>query len=256
MSLFNKALASIGIGSAKVDTKLENATVAVGEELRGVVNIQGGNTEQKIDEIFLSLHTTYLKEVNDRKQNIPVVIDRFRITESFTIGQGETKKIPFSFILPLDVPISIGRTKVWVTTSLDIKNAVDPKDKDYLKIIPNRMIGEVLNVIENLGFRLREADCEQASYRLRKRMPFIQEFEYVPVNGPFRGRLDELELVFFQVSQDTLEIFMQVDRKARGLGGFLAEALERDESNLRLIVTENDLPILTQKLHSTIERYS
>ncbi|MBY0096706.1 sporulation protein [Mesobacillus maritimus] len=256
MSLFNKALASIGIGSAQVDTKLEKDKVTPGGEIRGVVHIKGGNTEQKVDEIYLGLNTTYLKESNDRKINVPVVIDRFRLNEPFTIGPGETKEIPFSFVLPLDVPISIGRTKIWVSTALDIKNAVDPSDKDYLHVIPNRLMDAVLNGVEDLGFRLREADCEQAPYRLRKRLPFIQEFEFVPVMGSFRGRLDELELVFFQVSENETEIYMQVDRRARGLGGFLSEALEMDESNIRFTVTSSDIPGLRQKLETIINKYS
>jgi sporulation-control protein len=256
MSLFNKALASIGIGSAQVDTKLEADKVTPGGEIRGVVHIKGGNTEQRVDEIYLGLNTSYLKESNDRKFNVPVVIDRFRLNEPFSIGTGETKDIPFSFVLPLDVPISIGRTKIWVTTALDIKNAVDPSDKDYLQVIPDRLMDSVLNVVEDLGFRLREADCEQAPYRLRKRLPFIQEFEFVPVMGSFRGRLDELELVFFPVSDNETEVFMQVDRRARGLGGFLSEALEMDESNIRFSVTTSDLPGLRQKLDSIINRYT
>jgi sporulation-control protein len=256
MSLFNKALASIGIGSAQVDTKLEADKVTPGGEIRGVVHIKGGNTEQRVDEIYLGLNTSYLKESNDRKFNVPVVIDRFRLNEPFSIGPGETKDIPFSFVLPLDVPISIGRTKIWVTTALDIKNAVDPSDKDYLQVIPDRLMDSVLNVVEDLGFRLREADCEQAPYRLRKRLPFIQEFEFVPVMGSFRGRLDELELVFFPVSDNETEVFMQVDRRARGLGGFLSEALEMDESNIRFSVTTSDLPGLRQKLDSIINRYT
>jgi sporulation-control protein len=256
MSLFNKALASIGIGSAQVDTKLEESTVVSGGEIRGVVHIQGGKTEQKVDVIYLALHTTYVKESNDKKYNVTAMIDQFRLNEPFVIGPGEFKEIPFSFILPVDVPISIGRTKIWVTTSLDIKNAIDPTDKDFLKVEPNTLMDSVLNAVEDLGFRLREADCEQAPYRLRRRLPFVQEFEFVPVLGDFRGKLDELEIVFFPITENEIEIYMQVDRRARGLGGFLAEALEVDETNVRLTVNKDEIPLLKQKLQSTISRYS
>lgn len=256
MSMFNKALASIGIGTAKVDTKLMQTTVVPGGEISGTVHIQGGKTEQKIDEIYLALHTTYIKKVNDRKQTLSAVIDRIRLNEPFTIGPDETKQIPFSYNLPLDVPITIGRTKVWVTTSLDIKNAVDPTDKDFLNVVPNNLMNAILDATEELGFRLREADCEQAPYRLRRRLPFIQEFELVPVMGSFRGRLDELELVFFPLSDDEVEMYMQVDRRVRGIGGLLSEALEMDESNIQLTLTISDLPALKQKLHQAINRYS
>lgn len=256
MSFFNKVFASVGIGATKVDTKLEKEILAPGEEVKGVIELQGGSIEQKVDEIYLSLHTTYIKESNDKKYSQTATIDKFRLTESFTIQPNEKKVIPFSFRLANDTPLTFGRTKVWVSTGLDIKNAVDPTDKDYIKVVPNPLMNSVLNAVSDLGFRLREVDCEQAPYRLRRRLPFIQEFEFVPVSGPYRGRLDELELVFFPASADQMDIYLQVDRKARGLGGFLAEALEMDETNVKVTVSSSDIPTMKQQLSNVISRYS
>lgn len=256
MSFFKKMFASVGIGSATVDTKLENDRVKAGDVVRGVVGIQGGNIEQQIDAIYLKLHTNYIKESNDHKTQVTATIDQFKLTEPFLINAGEYKEIPFSFQLPLDTPTSIGRTKIWVSTGIDIKNSVDPSDRDIITVLPHPLVESVLTIIGDLGFRLREVDCEQASYKVRKRLPFIQEFEFVPVSGPFRGRLDELELVFFPVSNDTFEILMQVDRRARGLGGFLAETLEMDETNIRFTIHTADLPNLKGKLQAIIQQYS
>ncbi|UII54471.1 sporulation protein [Cytobacillus spongiae] len=256
MSFFNKVFASVGIGSAKVDTKLEKERLFPGEEVKGIVEIQGGNVEQNIDEIYLSLHTTYIKEHDDKKYTATGLIDRFRLTERFTIKPNERKEIPFSFQLPLDTPLTLGKTKVWVATGLDIKNAVDPGDKDHVMVQPNSLMNAVLEAVADLGFRLREVECEQASRKVRGRLPFIQEFEFVPVSGAFRGKLDEIELVFYPISENQTEILMQVDRRARGLGSFLAEALEMDESYVRLNVSSSDIPSLKEKFYSVIQRYS
>ena len=256
MSFFNKVFASIGIGSASVDTKLEKDTVMPGEKVNGVVEIKGGNVEQRIDVILLSLHTTYIKEIDDKKYPKTALIEQFRLNEPFTIQPKETKQIPFSFQLPIDTPISLGRTKIWVTTGLDIKNAVDPTDKDYLKVLPSPLTEAVVNAVTDLGFRLREVDCEEAPYRLRRRLPFVQEFEFVPVSGAFRGRLDELEVVFFPISSSETEVYMQVDRKARGLGGFLSEAMNMDESHVHFTVHTSDLASVREKIASIIQRYS
>ncbi|WP_080845755.1 sporulation protein [Cytobacillus gottheilii] len=256
MSFFNKMLASVGIGSAKVDTKLESDKVMPGGEVKGIVEINGGNTEQQISDIYLTLNTTYIKESDDKKYNVTGQIERYHITEAFTLNANERREIPFSFILPLDTPLSYGKTKVWLATGLDIKNAVDPTDKDYITVVPNDLVNSVLHEVSNLGFRIREVECEQAPRRVRGRLPFIQEFEFVPTSGPFRGRLDELEIVFFPVSLNQTEIIMQVDRKARGLGGFLSEAMSMDETNLRLTIHQSDLPNLQQKLQSVIAQYS
>jgi sporulation-control protein len=256
MSLFNKVLASVGIGSATVDTKLLKDTLMPGEEVKGVVEVRGGNVDQKIDAIYLSLFTTYLKESDEKKFTATAKIDQFRLNEPFFLQKKETKQIPFSFQMPIDTPLSMGRTKVWVTTGLDIKNAVDPTDKDYVKIIPNPLMDAVFKIINDLGFRLREAECEEAPYHLRKRLPFVQEFEFVPITGPYRGKLDEIELIFQPVSATSTEIYMQIDRKARGLGGFLAEALDMDESHVRLTLSNHDLLSLKEKIIATIEKFS
>jgi sporulation-control protein len=256
MSVFNKVLASVGIGAATVDTKLESDQVVPGEDVLGVVEIQGGNVEQHINDIYLTIHTQYIKESNDHKHYVTATIDQIRLSSQFTISANERKVIPFSFQLPLDTPVTIGRTKVWVKTSLDIKNAVDPADKDFLHVNPNSLLSGVLNSISSLGFRLREAECEKASYRLHGRLPFIQEFEFVPTSGPFRGRLDELELVFIPSSSTTANVHFQIDRKARGLMGFLSEAMEMDETNISASISISDLPTLPQKLKTLLERYS
>jgi sporulation-control protein len=256
MSFFNKVFASVGIGSATVDTKLEKDTYMPGETVKGVVGIKGGRIDQQIDEIYLALNTTYLRESDDKKYTVTATIDKFRITSPFVITVNERKEIPFTFQLPYDTPLSIGRSKVWVTTGLDIKGGVDPSDKDYLKVVPNPLMTAVFNAVDNLGFRIREADCEEAPRRLRGRLPFVQEFEFVPTSGPFRGRLDELEVVFFPSGNGDLDIMFQVDRRARGLAGLFSEAMGTDETNVRLTVSNADIPYLQQKIQSVIQRYS
>ncbi|MED3625462.1 sporulation protein [Bacillus thermocopriae] len=256
MSFFNKVFASIGIGSATVDTKMEKDTYMPGETVKGVVEIKGGKVEQKVDEIYLTLNSTYLKESDDKKYTVTAVIERIKLITPFTIGVNQRKEIPFSFQLPYDTPLSIGRTKVWVSTGLDIKGGVDPSDKDFLKIVPNPLMAAVFNAVENLGFRIREADCEEAPRRFRGRLPFVQEFEFVPFSGPFRGRLDELEVVFFPSGNGSLDIMLQVDRRARGLAGLFSEALGTDETYVRFNVSNADIPSIQKQIENIIERYS
>ena len=150
----------------------------------------------------------------------------------------------------------MGKTRIWVAIALDIKNAVDPTDKDFLQVRLDKLQDAVLQFISLLGSRIREIECEQTSFRMRQRLPFIQEFEFVPTSGEFRGRLDELELVYRPKSSLTEDLHFQIDRKPRGLGGLLAEALEMDESNIRISISQEDIPIMMQKLQSIIEQYA
>ena len=90
MSIFNKVLASVGIGNAKVDTKLSDSTFMVGEMISGVTEVVGGNTSQSVESRFIQpmsvkrmtksiriqlrfIHTKLLNRlrlVNKRKKNL------------------------------------------------------------------------------------------------------------------------------------------------------------------------------------------
>ncbi|MBM7647895.1 sporulation-control protein [Bacillus ectoiniformans] len=256
MSFFNKVLASFGVGGAKVDTKLEKSSYVAGERMAGEVRIDGGNIEQHIDSIYLTIYTTYVRESDDKKYTDFAAVKKTKLNDPFTIGANESKVIPFTIDLPYETPITFGNTRVWVQTGLDIKNAVDPEDKDYIEVRPTHLMTKVLDGVEGLGFRLRQVECEQASLKIKSRYPFIQEFEFVPTSGLFRGRLDELELVFLSQTDDQAELLFEVDRKARGFGGFLAEALEMDESLVRTTITVRDLPMIDEKLKQIIAKYA
>ncbi|WP_433958462.1 sporulation protein [Cytobacillus horneckiae] len=255
MALFNKVLASVGIGAAKVDTKLHSGAVYPGSKLEGIVEVRGGKIDQEIDDIYLKVQTSYETEKDDHKYSVNGEVARFRLAESFIIKANEAKDIPFAFNLPLDTPVTIGKSRVWVSTELDIKKAIDPSDNDSMKVAPNKLMESVLHSINDLGFRMREVECEEAPKWMRRRLPFVQEFEFVAVSGQFQGRLDELEVVFFLESDNAADLFLQVDRRARGLRGFLSEALSMDESTITIKVTSDDIPNMSSKLQSVISQY-
>lgn len=255
MSFFNKVFASIGIGSATVDTKLERDSVIPGEQINGVIEIRGGKVEQNIDNIYLTLNTTYMKESNDKKVYETAQIERLHVSKPLTLKPNDIQTIPFTISIPVDTPITYGRTKIWVATGLDIKAAIDPTDKDFLLVKPNSHTEAVLEAVANLGFRLREVECEAAPYHMRTRLPFIQEFEFIPVSGTFRGKLDELEIVFSNITKEETIVYMQIDRKAKGLGGLLAEALDIDESKVQFTVNNKDILNMKEKIFTIIQKY-
>jgi sporulation-control protein len=255
MSFFNKALASIGIGNTQVDTRLEREFFRPGDPVTGSVEIKGGNVSQKIDEIYLSIHTSYVKEIDDRKYTQIATIDKFRLNEPFEIAPHDRKEIPFTFKLPFETPVTYGKTKVWISTGLDIKNSVDPKDEDFIRVEPNELVQAVFSALDNLGFKLRNADCEEAPHSLRHQTPFVQEFEFVPYSGAYRGKLDELEVFFIMKNNEEAEVFFEVDRKGAGLAGLFAEAMEMDETRVRGFISSNDISGMKEKLNGIISRY-
>ncbi|QDP41937.1 sporulation protein [Radiobacillus deserti] len=252
--MLKKWLASVGIGSAKVDTQLENDQLTPGESLKGKVVVVGGSTEQQIDRINLFVMTEALREYDDKKFYEDVVLHKFTLGEAFTIGEGERKEIDFAFTLPVQTPPTIGKTNVWIQTGLDIPSALDPKDRDYIKVHAHPLMSTVLDALySELKFSLRKVEMEYS-----KRLGFIQEFEFLPSND-FRADLDELEAYFF-LKEDEMEVVLQVDRRAKGLGGLFAEALEMDESYARVTFSRSEIErgttYIASQLRETIQRYS
>lgn len=254
MSFVSKLLASVGIGSATVDTKLQRSQLVPGETVEGIVEVKGGNIAQDIDGLYLTLFTTYERSANDNRITEQIAIGRYQLTPSFGIQPNEVKQFPFSFQLPVDTPVTIGKTNVWVQTGLDIKNAIDPSDRDHIEIVPTPLASGIFAALETLGFRMRSANCEEAKGFFRNHRPFVQEFEFSPVSGEYRQRLDELEVVFLPQSEG-YKVIMEVDRRARGFSGLLAEAMDKDETKISFIVTPTDIPTLPRILDSFISRY-
>ncbi|SIS64370.1 sporulation protein [Salimicrobium flavidum] len=250
--MFKKFLASLGIGAATVDTQLEKETFVPGEDVHGKVFIQGGETEQTIDAICIFLMTEAVQEVNERKVKEKVSLEKYKISDQLFIGAGENKEIPFTIQLPLHTPASFERLPIWFETGVDIPMALDPEDRDPIDLKPHPHIEKVIEALENqLSFRLREVEMEYS-----KRHGFVQEFEF-SAGGEYHDYLEELEAIFF-ISQDKLDVMLEVDRRARGLGGLFSEALEMDESRSKVTFKSEEfngsVENIADKLKQTIDR--
>lgn len=265
MSFFKKMLSKVGIGAAKVDTVLHTETFIPGDPVEGTVTLRGGNVAQDIEQIYFRVVSTFEDEIEfegddseDDGEEMEItrraVIAEFTLAESFTLSEDETREFPISFTLPEDTPATVGKTRVWVKTGLDIRGAVDPGDRDDIRVLPHPLVAACLGAAEELGFRLSEVVCEPAPSFFNMRVPFVQEYEFKPDSGPFSGRLDEIELVF-KVFPDHVEVIMEVDRKARGLAGMFQEMTGTDETLVSFSFGEADLPDLTHMLEDVISQY-
>lgn len=238
MSMFKKLLASVGIGAAQVDARLENDSLIPGEWVRGEVHITGGDVAQDVDEIYMYVVTHYEREANDRKVKEECTLGKYRLSERFVLNPKEKKVIPFSFQLPYETPLTMGRQPVYLRTGLDIKNAIDPGDSDFIEVRPHPLMEKVLDAIQSLGFQLFKVDCEYNRHFGRS-YPFVQEFEFRPT-GPYRSRLEELEAVFY-LKEGELEVLLEMDKRARGFLGAFQEAFNLDERYARFRLTQADL---------------
>ena len=103
MSFLKKTLASFGIGSAKVDSVLQQEVLYPGRKANIIVHVYGGSQPQEIDNIDLNLCCRYIKEVpinpdkQDRGQTRRVhqtySLAKWSLPYAFTIEPGETSRL-------------------------------------------------------------------------------------------------------------------------------------------------------------------
>ncbi|MGL6106454.1 sporulation protein [Romboutsia sp.] len=257
MSFLKKAMANVlGIGGTKVDTVLSNTSVIPGGKIEGMVNIYGGEIEQQLQCVYIDVKTSYEKEYDDRTTTVEAIVQRFTVDINKTISPNESFNIPFSFDLDLNCPITLGSSKVWVSTQLDIEKAIDHTDGDGIKINPTNYMNTIFKAVEELGFRMQSAkniyDKHRFSYN-----KFVQEFEFIPTSGAYRGKLDELEVILI-ANANGVRIILEVDRKVRGLGSLISEQLSLDETLVRIDFSYSDLSnkdYISNELHSLIKKY-
>ncbi|MFX3631826.1 MAG: sporulation protein [Candidatus Pristimantibacillus sp.] len=258
MSIFKRMLASAGIGAATVDLMLHQDAVYAGDIISGVVRIQGGRVAQQVDDVYAFVMTRYVKEQNDTKLRVDATLSKFLLASKFTVEAEQVYEFPVSFQLPVNTPVTVGQTPVWIQTGLDIKEAFDPQDRDQLQVNPHPNSAVILDAVNLLGFRTREVTCKYAPHYSRSNeLPFIQEFEFVPTSQ-FRDQLDELEIIF-SPDENGVDLLLQIDRKSRGLAGFFTEALDTDESFVRVRFDRNQLAsganYVAGQLSETIRKY-
>ncbi|MDF2556316.1 MAG: sporulation protein SpoOM [Bacillales bacterium] len=253
MSFFKKVFAQVlGVGGTKIDTRLEKSEFQPGEVIKGELFIKGGTVEQELDSVHLNVFTDYEVEKDDRTYFSNVKIQSHRVPINKKILVNEELTIPFSFVLGQNTPISLHKSHVWIFTNLDIEDAIDSGDKDGIQVVPSAGLRNVIEALQDLGFTLRECENKNSYGRI------VQEFEFVPYSGVFRGKLDELEVNYI-AEGSTVNVRLQVDRRARGLSGLFAESLGTDETLTRVTFTTDEVlnkQIVQNRLLETIRRFS
>lgn len=233
--MFKQFLASVGIGSATVDTKLTEEIYYPGGTIAGVIVLQGGQVEQRIQGLELALMTRAEVETEDAESFINYCLQSWRIPETFLLEPQEVKEVPFSYRLLDELPITEVSTKhscsqVWLQTGVSIDFALDPQDQDYLRVNPTPLMENLLEAVQDLGFQLIKTDVGKGyinTSTTRTTSGCYQEFEFRPKR--MNLGIKEIELSFIP-DQSKLQVLFEVDRR---LGGDQYQCLsfDTDESN-------------------------
>jgi len=241
MSFMKRTLASFGIGSAKVDSVLHQDVVYPGDKIKATIHVFGGSSAQEVDQIEMKLFCRYIKEVPAQEAIASDAYPMLRASANYTLASwalptpfvlapGEEREFDVELPTPLNTPITVGNSAVWLETGLNITMAKDPSDSEILTVRPSPMLENIFSALESKGLRFRQVECEAIEGFA---LPFVQEFEFVPTMGPYHGLWRELEMVAHHTN-DGLDMWFAIDRHRKGVKGMLASLLSQGELNTQL----------------------
>lgn len=215
--VIKRLLAGIGFGGASVETSLDSSVTVPGGSLQGTVVIEGGDVEQKVEQLTIGLQARVETEVGDQEVDSDMEFHRVRLGEGVALVPGQRFAVPFELFVPWETPITSHRGRhlqhmnLGVNTRLHVAKAIDPGDLDPVTIEPLPAQAAILDSLFSLGFTFKHADLERGRLaRTRQRLPFYQEIEF---RSPRRYRgLNELELSLV-TDEHGIDVVLELDKK-------------------------------------------
>jgi sporulation-control protein len=225
--MFQKVLASFGQGGATVDARLADRGVRPGGPLRGQVMLVGGQVDQEIDSLGVTLLARVEKtDERGRVELVDLPFQNVNIAGHAQVRAGQQVTMPFEIQLPWETPVTTVLGKhltgmaIGLQTNMNLSGSVvDPQDIDAISIEPLPAQHRVLDALSRLGFQFRTGALEANRITgLDQQLPFYQEVRFTP--GPsFATVFNELAVTFLAKSGD-MQVVLDVDKRVRvGKGG-------------------------------------
>ena len=241
---------AFGVGGPTIDAVLDTDRVQPGSRLTGTLHVRGGDAGQTADRAVIELVARVTRTMGDNEYQADEVIAGAELPGPIQLGRDHSLRFELALPPHTPVPSMGGRNFVWLRSGLDVPWAVDPSDQDALDVAPTDAQANVLRAMEQLGFRLYKVDVDpRSAWSGRK---WVQEFEFRPA-GRGRARFDEVEIVFENQRGNQVELLIQLDRSARGLGGLLMEMTGTDESWRRAVVDASSVDAAARALGQVIQ---
>lgn len=221
--MFQKVLASFGSGGAKVDARLLDQNVRPGGTLRGEVLLVGGQVDQEVE----SLSVTLLARVETTNGNggQPTVVDspfqNIQLAGREMIRAGAQVTVPFEIQMPWETPITsvfgkyLTGMAVGLQTNLNLASTVvDPQDVDAVSIEPLPAEHRILDALSRLGFQFKDANLEKNRLDgVDQQLPFFQEIHFGPSRN-FAAAFNDLAVSFLARPRD-VQVVLDVNKKVR-----------------------------------------
>jgi sporulation-control protein len=131
--MLKKFLSTIGIGSMKVDTVVDQPEIAYGETLSGTIYIDGGQSDQDIE--FIKLEVLKRTEGHREDSDFDITsecVAKHTIEMVGSVKSKETRMVPFQLVPDERWESEGENVKLFLRTSINISNAVDVQDEDEI----------------------------------------------------------------------------------------------------------------------------
>lgn len=228
MGILQKVMSSIGIGAIRVELIPQQQEYRLGEEIRGHLVIFSGDSDHTVENVYVRLRL----DARQGNEHIVRIVHTVYITERLTVqAHSPQREFCFAFPLPYYIPVSANHIRYTLSVCLDIKNALNPCVVKTVQIKPSLEMEAVLGALERIGFVTKPDSGEMEHDH--------QKFAFYPTKF-MRGKMEELEIMFNQ-NKNNLFIYLEIDRKARGLAGLFKESMIRDEKHSRFTVPSSEL---------------
>ncbi|OZM74588.1 sporulation protein [Amycolatopsis antarctica] len=229
--MFQKVLASFGSGGARIDARLLDRTSAPGRPLRGEVLLAGGEVDQEINGLAVTLLARVEVPGDDRRtETTDLPFGTQQLCGREYIRAGQQVRLPFELDLPWETPVSsvagkpVAGIAVGVQTNLDLANTVaDPQDVDAAAIEPLPAQQRVLDALSRIGFGFSGAALEKGRINgVNQQLPFFQEIRFTP-SQRFASVFSSVAVTFLTAATRT-EVVLEVTKRVRvsksgGFGG-------------------------------------
>lgn len=127
--LLRKYMSLLGVGSAQIDLVLKKDVLTPGDPVHGKFLIKGGTVAQELQQIECSLVMVDLKTEQE------AVLDKIFIDVETRIQPDGDDEVPFTFLLPSDVPLSNKHISYHFKTKLVFKQGIESWDEDMIKVV-------------------------------------------------------------------------------------------------------------------------
>ncbi|GAA4706507.1 sporulation protein [Brevibacillus fulvus] len=204
--MFKKIMAKFGVGAATVDLRLDRMAYHIGDQVTGVIHIEGGSVEQRISDLsVVLLMKAYIRGREEQRAVATIPVLRGFMVQPKPYVQD----IPFTYTLPAGLAVSTPSIQYFLQTKLDVEMAMDPTDLDSLQILPPAHIDKVFQALARHDFRQKPD-----SGRLT---PYGQAFSFFP-GKPLGAPLNGLEIIFYEAPGE-LRLLTHLDIPQTGFFG-------------------------------------